>query len=133
MVITGYYAQLKKYQEKGLELINIARYKPQWLTIDIKSYSDLFPTDKMLSDYKETNNVDLYIYNYMSEILNKLDPAKVYKDLDNKIILCYEKPTDFCHRHLVSIWLNNNGYIAREFNVSNLQHQPTWGYSWSNE
>ena len=23
-------------------------------------------------------------------------------------LCCYEKPTDFCHRHLVAEWLNNN-------------------------
>ena len=26
--------------------------------------------------------------------------------LDKVILLCYEKPTDFCHRHLVADWIN---------------------------
>lgn len=29
-------------------------------------------------------------------------------DLDKVILLCYEKPTDFCHRHLVADWINKH-------------------------
>ena len=27
---------------------------------------------------------------------------------------CYEKPSDFCHRHLVADWLNKNGVECKE-------------------
>ena len=29
-------------------------------------------------------------------------------ELDKVILLCYEKPTDFCHRHLVADWINKH-------------------------
>lgn len=128
MVLTGYYAQAKKYKEKNLTLVNIALVKPEWFKEFIENYPDLYPTREMLNDFNYSGDKDRYIQSY-SEILNNLNPEKVYNDLNNKIILCYEKSTDFCHRHLVSIWLNQNGFACREFNVSNQLHQPTWGYS----
>lgn len=30
-------------------------------------------------------------------------------------LICYEKPTDFCHRHLVADWLNKNGFKCDEY------------------
>lgn len=30
-------------------------------------------------------------------------------------LICYEKPSDFCHRHLVAEWLNQNGYKCEEW------------------
>ena len=30
-------------------------------------------------------------------------------------LICYEKPTDFCHRHLVADWLNKNGIECEEW------------------
>ena len=128
MVLTGYFAQVKKYKEKGLQFINISLFKPEWFKEPIMDYPDLFPTKEMLFDFKETGNENRYIVAYSNGILAKLNPEKVFNDLNNKIILCYEKPTDFCHRHLISIWLNQNGFECREFNVSNQLHQPTWGY-----
>lgn len=128
MVLTGYFAQAKKYKEKNLTLVNIALVKPEWFKESTEAYPDLYPTREMLYEFNYSGNIDNYINSY-SEILSKLNPEKVYRDLNNKIILCYEKPTDFCHRHLVAIWLNQNGFECREFNVSNQMRQPVWGYS----
>ena len=30
-------------------------------------------------------------------------------------LMCYEKPSDFCHRHLVANWLNENGIECKEW------------------
>ena len=30
-------------------------------------------------------------------------------------LICYEKPSDFCHRHLVADWLNKNGFECKEY------------------
>ena len=30
-------------------------------------------------------------------------------------LVCYEKPSDFCHRHLVADWFNKNGIECKEF------------------
>lgn len=30
-------------------------------------------------------------------------------------LICFEKPTDFCHRHLVADWLTKNGFQCEEY------------------
>ena len=31
------------------------------------------------------------------------------------VLICYEKPDDFCHRHLVANWFNENGVNCKEW------------------
>ncbi len=51
---------------------------------------------------KENNKY--YIEEYYKQVLSKLDPETVYKDLDHSILLCYEDGDKFCHRHIVAAW-----------------------------
>ena len=53
---------------------------------------------------QEENN-KFYIEEYYKHVLSKLNPEKVYSELDNSILLCYEDNSDFCHRHIVASWL----------------------------
>jgi hypothetical protein len=40
-----------------------------------------------------------------AEILAQLDPAEVYATLgENAVLLCWEKPNEWCHRRLVAEW-----------------------------
>ena len=58
---------------------------------------------------------------FNEEVLNQLNVNNVIKDLkslvnNNSIVLiCYEKPDDFCHRHLVANWFNENGVNCKEW------------------
>ena len=36
-----------------------------------------------------------------------LNAEKVYQDLDRCILVCYEKNNEFCHRHIVAAWLED--------------------------
>lgn len=95
------------------KFISIARWTPP--AIYIESYPDLFPSAQLLSDYKKfLITKEEYIETYNKQ-LEKLDSNKVYKDLDGCILLCYEKSSDFCHRHLVGSWLKGNGFLVEEF------------------
>ena len=51
---------------------------------------------------------DLYPL-YRAEVLDKLDPMKVIRDLggDNFIMLCWEPPGEFCHRRVVAAWMRS--------------------------
>jgi uncharacterized protein YeaO (DUF488 family) len=45
-------------------------------------------------------------------ILKKLSARSLYKELTatygpDVTLLCYEKPTDFCHRHIVASWFED--------------------------
>jgi len=82
---------------------SISLYPPKFYVG--KQYKNLAPTFWILSKYKRDHDEDAYIKSYYSEVLSKLDPEKIYKELDGSILLCYEKKEDFCHRFLVADWL----------------------------
>lgn len=66
----------------------------------------------MLSVPKVLADLQVLIPDY---IKSKMDvPVWVNKDWHIALI-CYERPTDFCHRHLVSKWLNENHIECKEF------------------
>ncbi len=52
----------------------------------------------------EKNNL-FYVEEYWKQVLSKLDPEKVYRELDYSVLLCHETHSEFCHRHLVAVWL----------------------------
>ena len=52
----------------------------------------------------EEENNRYYVQEYWSQVLSKLDPEEVYRELDNSILLCYEPNTEFCHGHIVAAW-----------------------------
>lgn len=55
----------------------------------------------ILSD--EENNY-YYIKEYYKQVLSKLNPEEVYRELDYSTLLCYEDNMEFCHRHIVAAW-----------------------------
>jgi uncharacterized protein (DUF488 family) len=62
---------------------------------------------------------------YKAEILDKLDPMTVIRQMggDNFIMLCWEKPGDFCHRRVVAGWLRKHtGVLVDEFMPSRKSH-----------
>ncbi len=45
---------------------------------------------------------------YHEQVLSKLDPATIYRELgEDAILLCWESPGKFCHRRVVVEWLEN--------------------------
>ncbi len=68
----------------------------------------------------EDENNRYYVREYYKQVLSKLDPEMVYRELDNSILLCYEPITKFCHRHIVAAWLELYLDVdVPEVNVSN--------------
>ena len=116
MIYTSYFARCPKLP-KGLVPISIARLAPAGYTG--LEYKTLAPAWDILSEYKRTKNEELYIrqYNYQLFLLSADLVVKELKELaksDQIILLCYEKPNDFCHRHLVAKWLTEHGYDIQE-------------------
>jgi len=57
----------------------------------------------------------VYTDAYHQEVLSKLNPADVYRDLKDSVLLCWEGPSKFCHRHIVASWLEAElGVIVTE-------------------
>ena len=67
---------------------------------------ELNPPQQLLYDYKNGLCSDAeYVERYRSNVLNNLNPEKIYEVLKGKVILCYCGKDKFCHRHLVIEWL----------------------------
>ncbi|MCL2177106.1 MAG: DUF488 domain-containing protein [Firmicutes bacterium] len=96
---TGYFAKVKSYPQ-DLRFVSIARFNRFWKG---ETYPALSPTPDMLKIEDEKQYRDLYY----ARVLNKLEPEKVYADLKDAVLLCYEKDK-FCHRHLVARWLEEH-------------------------
>jgi len=110
-IYTGNFANLKKYQKNDLFPISIAlsnRY------FNGATFRKLAPEWSFKDD--EPNS---YTRKF-NEKLNKLDKNKILKELSNIsqdkdiILLCHEKASEFCHRHLLNEWLSGNGEFAED-------------------
>lgn len=123
---TGYFAQLKKYQEAGLTPIAICGGIPSWY--QGLWYKKLAPKWAFFNEWKNgihKGDNDYYIGHFNSEVLDGKNPQIIFNELvslagcpENKIILlCYEKPFEFCHRHLVSEWFRNNNINCLEYRI----------------
>ena len=114
-IYTSYFANLKALAKAGILPISIARYSPKWF--DGLQFKLVAPTSYMLS---ESCTHEEYLQKY-DAILKGLDVRRVVDQLAqwskgrDVALCCYEKPGDFCHRHLLADWLKENGYEVEEF------------------
>lgn len=113
-IYTGYYANIKTYREKELCPIAISLGVPPWVP-GLPNCRSLNPLKHMLKMEREEYEP---LYNSIlkgldcKELVAKLETISGGKDV---VLLCFEKPSDFCHRQLVAAWLTENGYQAGEF------------------
>lgn len=121
---TSYFAKVKQLQESGFNnLVCVAGYAPKFFydTPNARFYPDLAPRRGWFWEWKNGHlSNDWYIAKYNETVLSKLNPEKVVEDLgDNAVMLCYEKPGDFCHRHLIADWIaKNTGMTVEEVDFS---------------
>ena len=118
-IYTSYFAKAYQFPDDKYTCIAISVGIPK--AIDVKSYKKLAPLWDIVQEYKNNGgDIERYKNRYCNEVLNQLDADEVYEELKelsgNKdvVLICYEgiKNNDFCHRHLVSQWLRENGYDA---------------------
>ena len=71
----------------------------------------LAPSWNLIMSYKEGRiDANEYEKRYIDllETERNLDPKEVFNALPNgTILLCYEKPGEFCHRRILAKWLEN--------------------------
>ena len=117
---TSYYARPNIHLETNLVSISCSLstwIKETFIGKNFKHYRKLAPDYfTMVLPYK-CGEIDIAEYTTRyQQILDKLDPHEVYKELgEDATLLCYEKPDDFCHRHLVAKWLREAGYDIQEY------------------
>ena len=118
MIYTSYFGNLHNLPFK--DCIAICHWKPGYFKGP--HYRVVAPTEQMVLDYKSSKQdqeaKEKYIKEY-DKVLSALNPQEIGNLLQNKILLCYERPGDFCHRHLLAKWLNQHGFECKEWNNSN--------------
>lgn len=109
---TSYFgrANSKAFKDRGLRFVSVARSARYFYG---ESYPALFPTWDMI---KMTDEEE-YEKAYRENVLSKLDPVKVYEDLEDAVILCHESidkiksGETFCHRHIIARWLEEELWL----------------------
>lgn len=123
MIYTSYFTQLKNLPSNIIP-ISICGKAPDWYKG--LQYKKLAPKYDFFQEWKKNHDNDYYIKCYREQVLDKLTPVGVITDLSNMVysfnigetdiaLICYEKPSDFCHRHLVADWLSENGFWTEEW------------------
>ena len=125
MIYTGYYSKTKEYEQSGLIPVGISGKIPDGF--GGLRYQKLAPKYNWWKQWHDEHLSDEWFRKqYYETVLNELDPSGVVQELQSfgkdVILLCYETPEKFCHRHLVADWLNKklNMNIC-EFEIQNKQ------------
>jgi len=110
---TSYFGNMRNLSKEGFESISISAGTPEWFEgLKLKMFAPTFNMLKM----SEKDYVPKY-----KEILSKVNIKQWKMDADvlfegKKIaFLCYEKPEDFCHRHLFAEWMRGIGFNIDEW------------------
>lgn len=148
---TSYYANFGNIP-KDYICIGISRTCPDWFKGNhISNFSFyknniLAPSESILWNYKEGKiTQEEYTKQYITDLLTSVQTelkqpdvpswieymdnffaTQCYTKWDAIVFMCYEKPSDFCHRHLFRRLLNNIYHIqCDEFGC---KPHEVWGY-----
>lgn len=124
-VYTSYFANSANLRKQGIVMIGIALYPPKWF--DGKSVKLVAPSYDILKNSTSTEN---YVERFKTEILAKRNAKQFFEAIEfigqgkDVALCCFEKPNEFCHRHLVAEWLKEQlGLEVEEFGIS---HNPQY-------
>lgn len=96
---------------------SISLYPPSWYVGP--DFKTLAPTPELFHAKGISN--EEYRLRYERLVLDKLDPLSTYNSIVEKygndiVLLCFEKPGDFCHRRIVAEWFETHlGVIVPEW------------------
>lgn len=133
---TSCYSNFSKFPSSWL-CIGISRYTPkEFCTTDIQNYlytpnNILAPSKELLEDIKNGRiNQEEYTKRYFEELGVRIRSlgysnsneyfATMISEFSKEpweaiVFLCYEKPNEFCHRHLLSALMRKNGFDIQEW------------------
>lgn len=124
---TSYYAIHKnptiQTPEGELPAVSISVRPPNWFNGD--HYSPLAPTWDLVNRYK-SGKIDQrqYTKEYLALLKANANIEKILKTFKHgAVFLCYEKPTDFCHRQIAAVWVHEqSGLYVPELSMINVDN-----------
>ena len=133
MLYTSYFAKLRSLPDNIIPIL-ICCKAPDWY--EGLQYKKLAPKYDFFMEWKRNHDNDYYIKCFNEQVLSPLSFTKTVNELQimlpNDIkekmttsfladenyhiaLICYEKPSDFSHRHLVADWFKQNGFKCEEW------------------
>lgn len=115
-IFTSYFGNSRKLNEAGVLIICVAIGKPKFL--NVPQMINVAPTRYMISGAcSHEEYLQLYDKILASQDANKVvEQIKALSRGKDVALCCYEKPGDFCHRHILAKWLTENtGIEITEF------------------
>ena len=111
---TSYFGALRRLPSDYIPVAICGRMVFPWNGL---RYPKLAPKIGFFTEWKKNHDNDFYIRHFKEEVLSQLDRNKVLEELyaitgggkvddKNVVLVCYERPEEFCHRHLVAEWLS---------------------------
>ncbi len=105
-IYTSNYAR----QSGNPKAIGISLVIPEWY--EGATQPSLAPTSDMVFSLKRDKkgyNKRKYIRDYIDMLNNQnIDPFELIQNWDNDtMLLCYESPNEFCHRHVLADWIKD--------------------------
>lgn len=114
-ICTSYFSNARNFPANAL-LVSIARWKPKWAVVacDVTGtpvFDKIAPTADLLNWYKAEGDKTGYTAKYLQQLqtVNLLSFLYTLEQIHagrTVVLLCYEKPGDFCHRHILANELN---------------------------
>lgn len=116
-IFTSYFGRKAMLEKAGIVPISISLWKPKWY--EGLQLLQVAPKAFML---KEDLTQQQYIDCYKRYVTDRLRVEEVVRWIENlsqgkdAALLCYEKPGDFCHRHLLAEWMTReSGLVVEEW------------------
>jgi len=118
MLYTTYFAKWRSIPS-DIAVVSICGKAPDWY--QGIQYKKLAPRWGFFSEWKKNHNNHFYVERFNQEVLAHFDAKQVYDELTaitgsrDIALVCYERPEQFCHRHLVANWFRENGFAIKEY------------------
>lgn len=125
-IYTSYFVKAATLRQAAIVPIGIALWPPRFFRG--VSMSQVAPRRYMLNDQLTDEE---YISMYRNDVLRLVDAQSFVRQLEEAghgmdvALCCFEKPDDFCHRHILAQWLTEQtGIEVKEFGVSDKPEAP---------
>jgi len=119
--VTSYYAKISEIKKHYPEyiMVSISGDIPNYIKDIVDLWDKRFaPNWSLFKEYKNSpegpKREIQYVKRFKNEIMSKRDINSILKEWSDKfgkdktfVIMCYEKPQDFCHRHIVAEAIEN--------------------------
>ena len=115
-ILTSYFAAVPQLADQypNHALVSIARRKPDWL--ELPTWFQLAPSRNLLWSYKNGDvTEEQFTETYLLRLGMMNAKATVGALVDcygpRLVLLCWERPYEFCHRKLAARWLLAEGGV----------------------